>query len=147
MTSTGRGNLPSTSTSFEASAMQMNCRATAATIFSRQRTAAALDHHQVAGDFVGAIHVNRQLAHAVEVEYWNACRFQSLGAGFGTGDRSFDAAFHLCQFIDEEVHCGAGADTDDGAFRHQCRRGFCRCLFQCVLTHLLLHNEGSIEYT
>jgi len=44
--------------------------------FARQRAAAALDHGEMLGDFVGAVDVDFEFADAVEVEHLDAVAFQ-----------------------------------------------------------------------
>ena len=59
ITSTGSGNFPIVVTSLLWSQMQTK-------VF-----AAALDHRQLAGDFVSAIDIERDVVHIVEIDYRN----------------------------------------------------------------------------
>jgi hypothetical protein len=84
-------------------------------LLARQRTAAALDHGEVFGYFVGAVDIDFQFADAVEVEHLDAVVFETRGGRLRTGDRAVDAALDFGQCVDEIVGGGAGSNPDDAA--------------------------------
>jgi FAD/FMN-containing dehydrogenase len=74
----------------------MKVLATAATIFSRvRRGAAALDQVQVLVALVGAVDVELQLAHAVQLIHRDAVALEALGGGFGAGDGAVERGLVL----------------------------------------------------
>ena len=94
--------------------MQMNFSAQAATTFSGQGRAPALDHVQVSVHFVGTVDVERHRAHGVELEHLDAVAAQPLGAGLGAGHGAGEVVAQLGQAVDEEVGGGAGTDAEHG---------------------------------
>jgi len=72
-------------------------------LLARQRAAAALDHVQVLGHFVGTVDIDIERVHAVQVEHADAVRLQPLGARLGCSHRAFDAALDRRQRVDEEI--------------------------------------------
>ncbi len=104
--------------------------------FPRQRAAAALDQAQVGIGLVGAIHINGNVIHGIQVEHGNAVLLQALAGGFGTGHRAFDPVLHLCQVVDEVIGSGTSAHPHDGAFFHIGDGGLGDSLFQFVLSHV-----------
>jgi hypothetical protein len=60
--------------------------------FPRQRAAAALDHGEMLGDFVGAVDVDFEFAHAVEIQHLDAVAFQAGGGRLPNWPRAVDAA-------------------------------------------------------
>ena len=94
-----------------------------------------LDHVQVLGDLVGAVHVDLQLVHAVEVEDPDAVLLQAFGARLRCGDRAFDAPLDRRQRINEKVDSRARADADDRVFDHVLERGRRNLLLEFGLVH------------
>jgi hypothetical protein len=103
-------------------------------LFARQCRAAALDHGALLGDLVGAIDVDGDFGHVVQVQHGDAVAGQARGSRFGRRYGAFDAVLDLGQFVDEEVGRGAGADADDVTF-HVGDGGAGNGLFQFVLSH------------
>jgi len=62
---------------------------------------------------IGAVDIELQVAHGVELVHRNAMAFQACGSGFGAGHGAIERALVLGQRIDKAVGSGAGADTDD----------------------------------
>src|SRR3954469_13411757 len=81
-------------------------------LLARQRAAAALDHVEVLGHFIGAIDVHAKLVHGVQVEHTYAMLLEPHGARFGGRHCALDAAFHRGEGIDEQVDGGARPDAD-----------------------------------
>lgn len=91
----------------------MKVWATAATIFTRQCGAAALDQLKVPVGFVGTIDVIVELVHAVEVIYRNAVGFEALGSGVRAGHRTIEKALVARQSVDKTIGGGASTDAND----------------------------------
>ena len=111
--------------------------------FAGQRAAAALDEVQVAGGFVGAVHVHGQRAHLVQVKHGNAVGAQSRGAGFGTGHAAVNFALDAGQPVNEKIRGGAGADADHVAHFNVGERGFGSRLFHLLGVRLLVAHGFS----
>ena len=82
-------------------------------LLAGQGRAAALDQVQVGIALVGAVHIELQLAHTVELVHRNPMVLQTLGGRFRTGHGAVERAFVTRQRIDEEVGGRAGAHADD----------------------------------
>ncbi|MCY1361948.1 hypothetical protein D9M69_486440 [compost metagenome] len=82
-------------------------------LLAGQRGAAALDQFQALVALVGAVHVELQLAHGVQVVHRDAVALQALGGGLGAGHGAVELGLVPGQQVDEEVRGGAGADADD----------------------------------
>ena len=104
-------------------------------LLARERAAAALDHVHFAADLVGAIDVDRQVIHLVEIENLDAVAFEALAGVFGAGDGTDDAVLHAGQRVDEQARRRAGADADDLAFDHVIERGMRDGFLEFVLGH------------
>ena len=63
--------------------------------------------------FIGAVHVELQLADAVQFVHRNTMPLQALGRGLGAGDGTVEGGLVLSQGIDEEVGGRTGTDADD----------------------------------
>ena len=115
MTSTGSGNLPSTSTNLDLIGDAHEFAAGRGDdLFPGQGAAAALDEVQISGGLVGAVHVDRDFVHGVQIQDRNPVLLQALRGGDGAGDGAFDLMLDFRQGIDEEIGGGTGADPDDG---------------------------------
>src|SRR5690606_5268193 len=77
--------------------------------------AAALDQFQMAVGLVGAVHVELQIVHVVQVVDRNAVLLQALGRAVGTGHGAVEETLVLGQQVDKEVGGRASADADDAA--------------------------------
>ncbi len=88
---------------------------------------------------VGAVHVELQLADAVQLVDRDAMALQTLGGGFGAGDRAVEGGLVLSQGVDEEVGGRTGADADDALFiqlgQNEVDSGLGDGLFELVLGH------------
>ena len=108
-------------------------------LFPGQRSAATLDQMQVGIKLVGAIHINRQPIHAVQIQNLNAVPTQAFGGGLGTGYGTGKQMLDIGQGIDKEIGRGTGAHTDrciaveQGADTFNGRRG--HRLFHFILGH------------
>ncbi|MNR27430.1 hypothetical protein D3C85_1447040 [compost metagenome] len=90
-------------------------------------------------DLVGAVHVELQFADAVQLVDRDAMALQTLGSGFGAGDRAVEGGLVLSQGVDEEVGGRTGADADDALFiqlgQNEVDSGLGDGLFELVLGH------------
>ena len=78
-----------------------------------QGSTAALDQVQVFVAFVGAVHVELQIADGVQLVDRNSVALEACGGGFGAGDSAVERTLVLGECVDEAVSGGAGADPDD----------------------------------
>ncbi|MCY1183900.1 hypothetical protein D9M73_245550 [compost metagenome] len=88
---------------------------------------------------VGAVHVELQLADAVQLVDRDAMALQTLGGGFGAGDRAVEGGLVLSQGVDEEVGSRTGTDAYDALFiqlgQNEVDSGLGDGLFELVLGH------------
>ena len=99
-------------------------------------TAAALDQVQMTGGFIGAVYVDRDLIHAVEVKHRDAVTLEPLRTGLGTGHRTVNSVFDARQGVNEVICGRSGTDTDYRAGLHVLQCGL-RChFFHVIRCHL-----------
>ncbi len=111
-----------------------------------QRAATAFDQAALTGGFVGAIHINRQLAGIVEVDKRNAHRPQSGCTGFGTRHRAAESMATLAERVNEKIRRAAGADAHDAVIRHKFERGERHATFLFVLIHIALMDQRAAGF-
>ena len=82
-------------------------------LLAGQGCATAFDQVQVFVAFIGAIHIELQVADGVQLIHWNAVTLETGSGGFGARHSAVECAFVQRQRVDEAVGCGAGTDPDD----------------------------------
>src|SRR6185369_3280674 len=80
-------------------------------LFARQRAAATLDHGAPLGHFVGAVHVDGNVVHTVEILDVDAVPMQPLGRLDRARHGTLDPMLDLRELVDEEVGGRPGADA------------------------------------
>ena len=81
-------------------------------LLAGQGRATALDQVEVLVAFIGAIHIELQVADGVQLIHRDTMTLEACGGGFGTGHSAVELHLVLGQGIDKTVGSGAGADTD-----------------------------------
>ena len=116
-------------------------------LLARERAAAALDHREALGDLVGAVDVDRQLVHVVEVEDRMPCERSRCSGPLGARDRAAEAPLHARELVDEAVGGRPGPDADDRVLDEVGDRRAPRCRLQFVLGHGLsrLRNDPILR--
>ena len=124
ITSTGSGKRPRTSTHLVSSAITIMRSEAAATIFSRNSGAAALDQVERAVDLVGAVDGEIEPVDRIERGQRNVARF-GLGAGRFRGrhaDHLHPAGNLLAEQVDKMLGGRAGAEPELHAVLHMLQR-------------------------
>ena len=107
--------------------------------FLRERRAAALDHGQMTGHFVGAIDIDGEWPGVVERPHVDATGLESGGRCLRAGNGGLDAVARLDQLVDEKIDGRTGADADNDVVRNIGHGGFGRRCFEGVLVRFCAH--------
>ena len=115
--------------------------------FACQRAAAAFDHRQMRRDFIGAVDVERQVFHTVQIVNRDAQGLQFRCRAVGAGHCAVDAMLDFAQRSDEKIRGRAGADADHAAVFDIANRGLGGRLFHVSLVHgrMIIFSVGAVQ--
>src|SRR5690348_11042444 len=105
-------------------------------LLARQRPSAALDHIQMFGNFIGAIYINRDVVHTVQIHDLDSISHQSSRSRFRACHRSLDFMFDCGEFIYEIVGGGARSYADHASGWNILNGSVGSRLFIFILWHL-----------